>query len=78
MKQNGWREAQAERAASRSLAWALQAVAVSGGTLIVARDGHLFINTTGNPGLAAAMKQRGYNIIADFSQSRSAGMPSSL
>ena len=50
-------EVQADRlAAARSLAERYNAHAVlkGNGSVLVARDGHLFINTTGNPGMASA------------------------
>jgi hydroxyethylthiazole kinase-like uncharacterized protein yjeF len=50
-------EVQADRlAAARALAQRYNAHAVlkGNGSVIVARDGHLFINTTGNPGMASA------------------------
>jgi hydroxyethylthiazole kinase-like uncharacterized protein yjeF len=53
----GTAEVQADRvAAARALAQRYNAhVALKGnGSVLVARDGHLFINTTGNPGMASA------------------------
>ena len=50
-------EVQADRlAAAQALAKRYNAHAVlkGNGSVIVARDGHLFINTTGNPGMASA------------------------
>ncbi len=50
-------EVQADRlAAARSLAERYKAHVVlkGNGSVLVARDGHLFINTTGNPGMASA------------------------
>jgi hydroxyethylthiazole kinase-like uncharacterized protein yjeF len=50
-------EVQADRlAATRSLAERYNAHVVlkGNGSVVVARDGHLFINTTGNPGMASA------------------------